>query len=357
MISVLDRLKPSSSTSLSQAYNKLVRLRGLFLGLMVVALVISFFIDLSLGPSSLSLNEMLGYWLGHTELTRTQVVILDTVRLPYSLMAIAVGVALGLAGAEMQTALNNPLASPFTLGISAAASMGAALAILFELNFFNFPPMYSVPISAFICAIACAVLLQFLARIFGAEAGTLVLFGIALSFAFSAVVAFLHYLSDSDTLAQIVFWSMGSLGRASTDKALLVFAVFAVCLPFSMRQVWALTLLRCGEDHAKGLGISVERLRIKVMLRVSLLTAVAISFVGEIGFIGLVAPHMARMLIGEDHRFFLPASALAGGLLMSLASMASKSLLTGIILPVSLVTSLVGIPLFMALIITRNRRA
>jgi iron complex transport system permease protein len=135
----------------------------------------------------------------------------------------------------------------------------------------------------------------------------------------------------------------------------VVAVVLAICLPLSLRHVWAMTALRAGEDQARSFGIQVERLRMLVLLRVSLLAAAAVAFVGTIGFIGLVGPHIARLALGEDHRFYLPGAAMAGALVLSLASIASKSLVTGVVLPVGIVTALVGIPLFMAMILGQRR--
>ena len=133
-------------------------------------------------------------------------------------------------------------------------------------------------------------------------------------------------------------------------------AVLVIAFPISLRNVWKLTALRAGDAQAESLGIDTNRLRRNVMLRASLLAAVAVSFVGTIGFVGLVGPHIARLLLGEDHRFFLPGAALAGALILSLASVASKTIIPGLIIPVGIVTSIVGVPLFLSLLMTRDRR-
>ena len=150
----------------------------------------------------------------------------------------------------------------------------------------------------------------------------------------------MQYLASADAVQQIVFWSMGSLARATWAHVGLVAAVLAACLPLSLRRAWAMTALRAGEDHARAIGIGVEGLRLATLTRVSVLAAAAVAFVGTIGFVGLVAPHVARMLLGEDHRFLLPGAALAGGLMLSLASLASKTLAPGTLLPVGIVTAI-----------------
>lgn len=339
---------------IAHGYRALLRRRWLLLGALGVTVLALVMIDLTTGPAAFAVNEVLGGLFNPQQLSQAQAVILWEIRLPYALMAVLVGGCLGLAGAEMQTVLNNPLASPFTLGVASAACLGAALAITFGGALVFIPQNLLVPLAAFVFAAVSTLLIQLLARYYGAGVGTLVLFGIAVYFTMNSLIWLVQYVASADTVQQIVFWTMGSLARATWPKVATVAAVLAVCLPFALRSVWVLTVLRTGDDHARSLGIAVDRLRMRVLLRASLLTGVAIAFVGEIGFIGLVAPHMARLVFGEDHRFYLPASALAGAFLMSFASVASKTMLPGVVLPVGVVTALIGIPLFMGLILTRR---
>ena len=341
---------------LADRYRRFVLRRVLWLAALTAALAVSFLSDVATGPAALPISTILTGLMDRDALGVAQSVILWDVRLPYAAMAIAVGAALGLAGAEVQTVLNNPLASPFTLGVLAAATLGAAVAIVFDLDLLGAGRNYTVSGAAFLFAVASILVVQALSKTYGAGADTVVLFGIAMVFALNAMVALIQFMADSDSLQQVVFWTMGSLSRATWDKIAIVAAVFLICLPFSMRQVWKMTALRGGEDQAKSFGIAVDRLRLVALLRVSLLAAAAVAFVGTIGFIGLVGPHIARLALGEDHRFFLPGSALAGALVLSLASIASKSIVPGLILPVGIVTALVGIPLFMALVLTQRRR-
>lgn len=319
--------------------------------------VAAFVLDLVTGPSGLTPGQVLRGLLAPDQLTAPQRVILWQVRLPYALMAVLVGAALSLAGAEMQTILNNPLASPFTLGVSSAASFGAALAIVLGLSLPLVPSEWMVPLNAFIFAFGSVLLLQLLARQRSADVETVVLLGIALVFAFNALVALLQFVSAQEALQQLVFWTMGSLSRATWNQL----AVFAVALllvvPWSLHAASRLTSLRLGEDRARSFGVDVARLRFLALLRVSLLAAVSVAFAGTIGFIGLVGPHIARLLLGEDHRFLLPASLLCGALIMSLASAASKVLVPGALMPVGIVTSIVGVPVFLFLIFRKPGRA
>ncbi|MDB5411952.1 MAG: iron-siderophore transporter permease, partial [Rubritepida sp.] len=162
---------------------------------------------------------------------------------------------------------------------------------------------------------------------------------------------------SDEALSAVVFWTMGSLTRTTWDKLAIVAAALALVWPIFVRQAWALTALRLGEQKAASLGVRVQSLRLTTILLVSLLASVSVAFVGTIGFVGLVGPHIARMLIGEDQRFFLPASAIAGALLLSMASVLSRSLLPGVILPIGVVTAVAGLPFFFVLILSRRSRS
>ena len=319
-------------------------------------LVASFFFDLAMGPSSLRLVDTLRAILWPEAVSRSAAVIVWDVRMPAAIMAVLVGVALSLAGAEMQTILNNPLASPFTLGVSSAASLGAAFAIVLGIGIPGVSESWIVTGNAFIFAFASVLLLQSLTGMRGAGVDSLVMFGIALVFTFNALVALIQFVASADALQQLVFWGMGSLSRATWESITILGLVIILTVPFSFGASWRLTALRLGEDRACPFGVNVLRLRFFSLLRISLLAATSVAFVGTIGFIGLVGPHIARMLIGEDHRFFLPASALTGALVMSLADIASKSIAPGVIVPIGIVTSLVGLPVFFSLIFRRRER-
>ena len=346
-----------SADAVLQAYRRLVARRVLILAGLLVLCVAAFLLDLVTGPSSLTPLQVLAGVFSPDALSAPQQAIIWQVRLPYALMAVLVGAALSLAGAEMQTILNNPLASPFTLGVSSAASFGAALAIVLGVSLPFVPAEWMVPINAFVFAFGSVLLLQAMARRRSAGVETVVLLGIALVFAFNALVALVQFLSSQEALQQLVFWSMGSLSRATWNHVGVLAVVLALVLPFSWMAAGRLTSLRLGEDRARSFGVDVGRLRFLTLLRVSLLAATSVAFAGTIGFIGLVGPHMGRLLLGEDHRFLLPASVLCGALVMSLASVASKTLVPGAIMPVGIVTAIVGVPVFLFLIFRNPGRS
>ncbi|WP_042443207.1 FecCD family ABC transporter permease [Azospirillum sp. B510] len=329
--------------------------RAVLLAAFTLAMLVAGLADIVTGPSGLTLHDLFRAVLSPAEVERTTAVIVWTVRLPYAVMALLVGAVLGLSGVEMQTILDNPLASPFTLGLSSAAAVGASLAITFHLAPFGLPESWTVPALAFLFAFGSVLLLQAMARLAPAGRETLVLLGIALVFSCHALVALLQLIAPEDVLQQLVFWTLGSVTRATWEKIGVLAAILALVMPFSMSAAWSMTVLRLGEDRALSFGVDVRRLRYASLIRVSLISSIAVAFVGPIGFIGLVGPHIARMLVGEDQRFLLPTSAMVGALLLSLASVASKAIMPGIIVPVGIVTALVGVPAFVLLILRQRR--
>ena len=310
----------------------------------VALLAASVAVDVATGPATLPLPAVLGSLLrpGHDAMLDA---IVHTLRLPVALMAAVVGAALGVSGAVMQTVLHNPLASSYTLGISAGAGFGAALAILGGAAL-PLPADWAVPGAAFVFAgLACAVVAG-VARLRRATPELLILAGIACSFLFQSLLSMLQFLASPEALGQIVFWLFGSLQRASLGKAGVVGLMLAAVTPVLLRDAWRLTALQLGDDRARALGVRVDALRLRAFAIVSLLTGVAVAFVGTIGFIGLVAPHLARRLVGEDQRHLLPAAAVAGALLLSAASVVSKLLVPGTVFPIGIVTALIGVPFF-----------
>lgn len=348
------RMPGAAASDVARGYRRLLLRRFMVLGGAAVGLLASLVVDVSVGSSDFTLGEIARAVFAPASVDAETAIIVRELRLPYALMAVFVGMALSLAGAEMQTILNNALASPFTLGVSSAASLGAALVFVLGIGLPGVPGEWVVSANTFAFAFGSVLLLHAVARARPSGGQVLVLFGIAMVFTFNALVALLQYVASPEALQQLVFWSMGSLSRASWPKLQVLAVVIACVLPFSLRAAWRLNVLRLGEERAVSFGIDVARLRLASLFRISLLAATAVAFTGTIGFVGLVGPHVARMLIGEDHRFFLPASALIGGLVMSLASIASKTLVPGTLLPVGIVTALVGVPVFLWLILRRK---
>lgn len=338
-------------------YRALVRRKQLVLLALSVVMVLSVIADLGLGPARYSMREVILALLGSPDISQQISVVIWDIRMPIALMAIVVGAALSAAGAQMQTILNNPLASPFTLGISAAASFGASIALVFGIGLIPWAIDYLVSVNALAMAMAAALFIHFMSQKRGVTVETIVLLGITLVFTFNALLALVQYLASEQALSAVVFWTMGSLTRATWPKLAITTIVLVLSLPLFMRRAWALTALRLGEDKAASFGVNVRWLRLETMMIISLLAAVPVAFVGTIGFIGLVGPHIARMLVGEDQRYFLPASVLSGAAILSLTSVISKTIVPGTIFPIGIITALVGVPFLFSLIMTTRRRA
>jgi len=347
---------PITGSELGRAtYRAITRRKVIVLGGFCALLLASIILDASLGPSRLPLGEVLNALLGSAADPSSHVIVWE-IRLPVALMAVVVGASLGVAGAEMQTILNNPLASPFTLGISAAAGFGAALAIVLGFSVVPFAGPFLVSANAFVFALLACLLIYFMSQLRGVTVESVVLLGIALVFTFNALLALLQYIATESALQEVVFWTLGSLTKATWPKVGIGAAILVLSVPILVKEVWALTALRLGDEKAASLGIDVRRLRLRILVLTSLLAAAAVAFVGTVGFVGLVGPHVARMLVGEDQRFFLPLSAIAGALMMSITSIISKEITPGVIFPIGIITALVGVPFFLMLIFSSRRQ-
>ncbi|MCE5972679.1 iron ABC transporter permease [Sinirhodobacter sp. WL0062] len=330
--------------------------RGAAVGAALLLLAGLVLADLMTGPSAMSPGVLWQTFLaGPQGADRAAAAILFQIRLPQTVMALIVGGALGLAGLMMQTILANPLASPFTLGFSAAAGFGAALAIMFGSALaVPVPGWLLAPACAFVATLSATALVWLVARLKGSQPEVLVLAGIAVLFFFQSLQSLVQFMASPEVLQQIVFWLFGSLLKANWTAIKRAGAIVALCLPLIARETWALTTLRMGEANAESLGLDTDALRRRVFLITAALTA-AVSFTGTIGFVGLIAPHVARAMVGEDHRFALPFAALTGALILVSASVVSKLLSSGAAIPVGIVTAVAGIPMLAAVILTHRR--
>ncbi|UUM32758.1 FecCD family ABC transporter permease [Vibrio japonicus] len=330
--------------------------RMVVLSTFCLILVVSLVLDVMTGPSLLDATSVLHAILQFVGLpfqvdASTQVIVTN-LRLPIALMAIVVGGALGVGGAEMQTLLNNNMASPYTLGMAAAAGFGAAITLYF--GSLGIDSNYAVPLGAFICCMLAACFLFALASMRHISSGQLILAGIALLFLFQSLLSLVQFVSSPELSQQILFWLFGSLSKATWGNLLITSVVVVFGFLFLMKDSWKLTALRLGEERAKSVGVNVKQLRLKTLFIVALMTATVTSFVGIIGFVGIVAPNIAKILVGEDQRFFLPLSFLIGAFLLSTASVLSKVIVPGALFPIGIVTAIIGVPFFFWLIIAKR---
>lgn len=328
------------------------RIIFILIGLLICA--VSFITDVIVGPASLTLRDVWLAVMQASEVSKNADVIIWSIRLPTAVMALLVGASLGIAGAGMQTILDNPLSSPYTLGISAGAGFGASLVVVIGLSSLEFLGEFMVPFGAFVFAGLTSFFIYSINKIKNFSSETMILAGIGMMFLFQALQSLMQYMATPEALQNIVFWTMGSLTKANWWSISIVLVALLVMLPLMMRESWRLTALKLGDEKASGLGVNVEHLRVKIFLFISIITAVAVSFVGTIGFIGIVGPHIARMLVGEDQRYFLPLSAVCGMVILSLASIASKMLIPGAMFPIGIVTAIIGVPFFFSLVLTRK---
>lgn len=329
--------------------------KSLFVAGAFAALLLAVCIDIGVGPGFYSPLDVLRALVAPDSVAPKLAIIVWDVRLPVAVMAVMIGAMLGVAGAQMQTILHNPLADPFTLGISSAASFGAALAIAVGVGLWPVGGTFFIAANAFLFALATSAVLFMFTRMRGVTVETFVLVGIALFFTFNALLAFIQYQSSEAQLQQIIFWMMGSLARATWAKIGICALLLLLVIPLSWARNSMMTALAMGDERAASLGVPVARLRLEMLACISLLAATATAFVGTIGFVGLVGPHIARMLVGEDQRYFLPVSAAAGAIILSVASTLSKGITPGVIYPIGIITALVGVPFFLSLVMSIRR--
>lgn len=278
-------------------------------------------------------------------------------RVPRVLLSVIGGGALAVAGVLFQGLLRNPLVSPYTLGIAPAAAFGASIAILFvgPVNLGLSASVWTI-IGALVFAIASSVLVLSLARFKRGDPATLILLGIAITQFFTAATGGLQYLASDEVLALIVQWTWGSVNGALWYQVGILGLVFVVAYPLIQRRAGDLNAIAfAGDDAAKSLGVAVERVRLGLIGAAVVITAVTISFTGIIGFVGLVAPHIARLVIGSNHRFLLPFSIVTGGLLLVVADAVGRTVINPAVVPVGIVDALVGAPIFLYLILAKKR--
>lgn len=275
------------------------------------------------------------------------------VRLPRVVLAMLVGAALAVAGAGFQGVLRNPLAEPFTLGVASGASVGAA--ILFSLGLQYALGLPTVPIAAFCTSMATLVFVYLLSRVDGGmRRETLILAGVVVSAFLSAIVSFLVAMSD-DVLNQIIFWLMGSLAMRGWPYAGLLFPYVLAGTAVLIGYGRTLNLFELGERNAAHLGVHVERTRWIVLSVSTLLAAAAVSVTGVIGFVGLVVPHMIRLLFGPDYRLIVPLSAIGGAVFLVWSDTLARTALAPAEIPLGVVTAFLGAPFFLYLLIRRKR--
>lgn len=333
---------------ISVNHQEQTRHRLKLLALLVILLGLATLIGLANGASSLGLNEMLSTLLGKGELAG---VIIWQLRLPRLLMAILVGWGLGVSGVVSQAILRNPLASPYTLGVASAAGFGAVLGIVWGDGLSR----WLIAASAFGFSLLTSFLILAVSRLKNGGTETLILAGVAIMFLFSSLTSLVQYLGTVEQVYETVFWFFGSLSKAGWPEISIATLMIVPPLGILVRRSWDLNLMMAGDEAAQSMGVNAGRVRTEGIMLVALMTGGAICFTGVIGFIGLVAPHITRMLIGSDHRYLLPGAGLVGALLVVSADTLARTLWPPQVIPIGIMTSFLGVPFFVYLLLKRSK--
>ena len=327
--------------------------------LMLAAVLVTGVVCLFVGSSNMTVRDAANALLGGGSDAQSRII--WRIRIPRVLAAIVAGAGLSVAGLIMQTTLSNSMAAPSTLGVSNAAVFGANLSIIAfaggflstgnNLQSFDVGANpYATSVMAFVFAVLSVLLILGLCTVRSFSPNVVVLSGMAIGAVWTAATTILQFYATDVGLSAAVVWSFGDLGRASYAKDAIMAVVVLIGFVYFLCMAWKYNALLSGEATAKTMGVHVERLRFLSLLLASLITAVCVSFLGVIGFVGVICPHVTKKLLGQDHRVTLPASCLMGSLLLVLADTASRSIGSGTALPVGAITSLLGAPFFIAII-------
>ncbi len=349
--------------STSEGYLRYSFRKAAFLGGCTMLLVVMVIGTIRLGDTGLSYGQIITYIL-HPDDSWYSSVVWD-LRLRVILAAVVAGAALGLAGAVMQIILRNPMASPFTLGISNAAAFGASFAILFlnggtmAVSVSGSSVSISQPLLVTACAFAfamiCTLTMLLIVKVTDVSPESIVLAGMAMSSVFSALMSFVQLMADNTKLSAIVGWQFGSVSRITWNEEYFLIVILVVIAAYYLYKRWDYNAMESGEDVARGLGVNVPRTRLVGLTLSAVLTSIVVSFMGVIGFVGLIAPHIVKKFLGTDNRFVLPGSIIVGGLVMLLAYLVGSYAFPTVI-PIGIITSAVGGPMFIAILIGRRRR-
>lgn len=354
--------KNEKTLSVSEQYN-VAKAKKLAIIFILLALVFLFFVvSVFVGSGTLTFKEVfLAIFNKGSETAR---LIVRRIRFPRVIAALIAGGGLAVSGLVMQTVLKNPLASPTTLGVSNAAVFGANFAIIVagagafhstHGSWLSISNPYIVSTFSFLSAIIAAGSILLLARLKNLNASAIVLAGVAVSAIFQAGTTLIQYFASDTQVASAVYWTFGDLGRASYKTDLIMFIVVSISTLFFFLKRWDFSAMSGGLSYAKTLGVNTRFMTIMSLLLASLITSVTVSFLGIIGFVGLTAPQFMKRIVGDDYRYLLPSSFLAGALLLLISDILGRLPIFGTSVPVGVVTSLIGGPVFLAILLRRKK--
>ena len=351
MNSVRSKLENKNADSL---YMK-NRLRSIsFLVLLGAILLLTVFLSLRAGSYETPAGELLKGIFGLSSDRKINLVVQNN-RLPRIITAILAGSALGLAGCVLQAVLRNPLASASTLGVSQGATFGAAFAIV-VLGFSGTAGL-AIPLCAFIGSVAVAAVILGLSKFRQVSPEGIVLAGVAISSMFTGATTLIQYFADEVELSTLVFWTFGDLGSTGWDELGGMAVISALLCVYCVLHRWDYNALLSGEETAISLGINVKQLTLVSMMLCCLCSSVVVSNVGLISFIGLAAPHIVRLAVGNNHVYLIPGSVLAGAVLLLLGDLLARTLISPVILPIGAISSFLGGPLFLYLLFKGGKRS
>jgi len=341
-----------------ESYSKLIRHRVLFIIIATIMLIITALYAITIGSYTITFTEVyenIWYWISGAEPPDiTKYHIAAEVRLPRVLTAMLAGVGLAIAGTTMQGMLKNPLADPYTMGISSGAGFGAALALIVG---FEIIAGGGIVINAFVFAVIPAVVILMMSKLHTASPTVMILCGIGMMYLFDALTQLFMISAHPEDMSAVYQWMVGSIsGTDFTNVIIILVIVIAGSLVLQALSK-QLNVMGLGDESAKALGINVENRRMLMMLVLTLMAATIVSFTGIIGFVGLVSPHIARVFVGTDNRYLIPSSAIVGALLLVVADIVSRTIVAPNILPIGVVTSCIGGPLFLFLILKARKEA
>jgi len=342
---------------IKEQYTQHVR-KKLLVGCALLALItVAIVVSLRTGAYPIRLGDIAAALIGRGDEPTLHVI--WKIRIPQVLAALLAGAGLGLSGTAMQNVLRNPLASPFTLGISQGAVFGAVFAIIVlgvgttavtgTTSTFASSP-YVIVVCAFAGSLITVVALVLLSSLRNLSPAALILAGVALSAFFGSATMLLQYFATDIQIASAVFWTFGDLKKAQWPELTIIAIALLAPTAYFLWKGWHFNAMTWGDDTARSLGVGVSSLRLTALVLAALAASVTTAFLGIIGFVGLIAPHIVRMVIGQDHRFLFPYSALAGGLLLLVSDLLARTVMAPIILPVGILTSFAGAPLFLYLL-------
>lgn len=339
----------------NSAYKQSVNRKRLIILGLFLAIILTIFWAINAGAMKISPKEIVLAIFGIGDIKKISIV--RNIRMPRIIAGILAGSGLSLAGCIMQNNLKNPLASPSTLGISNAAAFGANVAIILlgagtvtsiGLGEIQISNPYLVTICAIVFSLGAALVIIGLSKLGEFTTQSIVLAGVALSSLFSAGTMIIQYFSgDTTKVAAVVFWTFGDLGRASWNEIIIMGVLVFLASIYFIYNRWNYNALSSGDDLAQSLGVNVEKIRLRSIFTASIITAVLVSFLGVIGFIGLISPQITKRFIGNDNRYLIPASAMMGALILLVSDTLARTLLSPETLPVGAVTSFLGAPLFL----------